>query len=348
MNPRIRKPHLRNILIPALAALLTIPFIACSSDDNSGSSNDPGDLVVYSGRSESLVDPIIQRFKEQTGIDVKVRYGGTGSLAATLLEEGDRTPADVFFAQDPGGLGAIESMLESIPGDILALVPEWARSPENKWVGISGRARVVVYNTDRVDPSELPDTLEGFTDPKWKGRIGWPPTNGSFQAMVTGMRILWGEERTRAWLDGIKANDPVEYAKNTPTVKAVADGEVDVGFVNHYYLHRFLAEEGDGFSARNYYPRGGGPGSVVLVAGAGIIDGADNSAQAREFLTFLLSNEAQQYFADETFEHPLIDGVRTSAGVPDVNDLARPVVDVSDLGDLKATQALLRDVGVLP
>ena len=351
MNRRFRKIKFQNILIPALAALLAIAFIACSSDDNSASSNnpdDPGELVVYSGRSESLVEPIIQRFREQTGIDVKVRYGNTGSLAATLLEEGDRTPADVFFAQDPGGLGAIESMLGSIPGDILSLVPEWARSPENKWVGISGRARVVIYNTDRVDPSELPDTLEGFTDPKWKGRIGWPPTNGSFQAMVTGMRVIWGEERTRAWLEGIKANDPVEYAKNTPTVQAVADGEVDVGFVNHYYLHRFLAEQGDGFSARNYYPRGGGPGSVVLVTGAGIIDGADNESQAREFLTFLLSNEAQQYFADETFEHPLIDGVRTSPNVPNVNDLALPLIDISDLGDLKATQALLRDVGVLP
>ncbi|MCH8222683.1 MAG: iron ABC transporter substrate-binding protein [Chloroflexi bacterium] len=348
MNPRFRKMKFRSILIPALAALLTVAFIACSSDDNGGSSNNRGDLVVYSGRSESLVDPIIQRFKEQTGIDVKVRYGNTGSLAATLLEEGGKTPADVFFAQDPGGLGAIESMLDTIPGDILGLVPEWARSPENKWVGISGRARVVIYNTDRIDPAELPDTLEGFTDPEWNGRIGWPPTNGSFQAMVTGMRILWGEERTRAWLEGIKANNPVEYAKNTPTVQAVADGEVDVGFVNHYYLHRFLAEEGDGFSARNYYPRGGGPGSVVLVAGAGIIDGADNRSQAREFLTFLLSKEAQQYFADETFEHPLIDGVQTSAGVPAVNDLARPIVDISDLGDLKATQALLRDVGVLP
>ena len=346
MSPTLRKSLFRRILIPTLTIPIAIALIGCSSD--SGNSDDPGELIVYSGRSESLVAPIIEQFKEQTGVDVKVRYGDTGSLAATLLEEGDKSPADIFFAQDPGGLGAVESMLGSIPGDILSLVPEWARSPEEKWVGISGRARVVIYNTDRIDPADLPDTLEGFTDPEWKGRIGWPPTNGSFQAMVTGMRILWGEPRTRAWLEGIKANDATEYAKNTPTVKAVADGEVDVGFVNHYYLHRFLAEEGDGFAARNYYPRGGGPGSVVLVAGAGILSNADNRSQARDFLAFLLGNQAQQYFADETFEHPLIDGVQTSPNVPDVNQLSRPVIDVSDLGDLAATQALLRDVGILP
>jgi iron(III) transport system substrate-binding protein len=207
---------------------------------------------------------------------------------------------------------------------------------------------VVVYNTDTLSPADLPDTLEGFTDPEWKGRIGWPPTNGSFQAMVTGMRIIWGEERTTAWLEGIQANDPVQYAKNTPTVQAVADGEVEIGFVNHYYLHRFLAEHGDSFAARNYYLPGGGPGAVVLVAGAAIIDGADNREQAEMFLEYLLNEESQKYFANQTYENPIVDGVSPSAGVPEIADLTRPSIDISDLGDLENTQGLLRKVGIIP
>ncbi|NQW17283.1 MAG: iron ABC transporter substrate-binding protein [Chloroflexi bacterium] len=326
--------------------------IACGSADEAVSSS--GDtaisetsreLIIYSGRSESLVDPILQRFEEVSGIDVKVRYGSTGALAATLLEEGDRTPADVFFAQDPGGLGAISEMLIPISTDVLNLVPEWARSPDSTWIGTSGRARVVVYNTENVSVDELPTNIEGFTDSKWKGRIGWPPSNGSFQAMVTGMRIIWGEQRTQDWLEGILANEPVIYAKNAPTVQAVSDGEVDVGFVNHYYLHRFIAEQGDDFPARNYYLPDGGPGSVVLVAGLGVID---PSSPAEEFIRFLLSKESQQYFADETFEHPLIAGVATQPGIPDIDSLARPTIDISDLGDLESTQALLRKTGVLP
>ena len=334
-------PGLRRVVTGALFLAVVSVLVACGSGDDSSSR----ELVIYSGRSESLVGPIIKRFEEVSGVDVKIRYGSTGALAATLLEEGDRTPADVFFAQDPGGLGAISEMLNPISPDVLNLAPEWARSPDGTWIGTSGRARVVVYNTNNLSIEDLPTSIEGFTDPKWKGRIGWPPTNGSFQAMVTGMRLIWGEEKTRNWLDGIMANEPVFYAKNTPTVQAVADGEVDVGFVNHYYLHRFLAEEGDGFAARNYYLPDGGPGSVVLVAGVGVID-VDSPAE--EFISFLLSQESQQYFADETYEHPLIDGVTTQPGIPTVDSLSRPTIDISDLGDLENTQKLLRDAGVLP
>jgi iron(III) transport system substrate-binding protein len=334
-------PGFRRIVLGALFLAVVSVSGACGSSSEAQSQ----ELIIYSGRSKSLVDPILKRFEEVSGVDVKIRYGSTGALAATLLEEGDRTPADVFFAQDPGGLGAVSEMLNPISSDVLNLAPEWARSPDGTWVGTSGRARVVVYNTEMLSVEDLPTSIEGFTDPKWKGRIGWPPTNGSFQAMVTGMRLIWGEEKTRNWLDGIMANGPVVYAKNTPTVQAVADGEVEVGFVNHYYLHRFLAEEGDGFAARNYYLPDGGPGSVVLVAGVGVID---VGSPAEEFISFLLSEESQQYFADETYEHPLIEGVATQPGIPNVDSLSRPTIDISDLGDLESTQKLLRDTGALP
>jgi len=346
----------RTVLMALGLATVLVLAIACSSDDqneNDGpgrwsSYSDGMELIIYSGRSESLVGPLIDKFEEATGIDAKVNYAGTGALAATLLEEGDRSPADVFFAQDPGGLGSIIELVKPLSDDLIGRVPDWARSPDNLWVGISGRARTVVYNTEALSPEDLPDTMDGFTDPKWKGRIGWAPTNGSFQAMVTGMRLIWGEDRTRDWLEGIVANDPSVYAKNTPTVAATGSGEVEVGFVNHYYLHRFLAEEGEGFAARNYFLPGGGPGSAVLVTGAAILKTSDNVTAAERFLYYLLSTEAQSYFAEETYEYPLIAGVSWADLLPDLASLNTPDIDVSDLGDLAATQNLLREVGALP
>ena len=305
-------------------------------------------LVVYSGRSESLVDAVIEQFSQASGIDVEVKYGGTAQLAATLLEEGNNSPADIFFAQDPGGLGAVEGMLSTLPDSILDRVPDWARSSEGKWVGLSGRARTVVYNPERISEEELPGDLWDFVNPEWKGRIGWAPTNASFQTMVSAMRALWGEEKTAEWLEGVQANNPVIYPKNTPQVAAVAAGEIDVGLVNHYYLFRFLAEEGENFPARNYHPREGGPGATIMVAGAGILDTTDNRDAAEKFLEFLLSTVGQQYFAGQTFEYPLVEGVKVPHVLVPLEEINHPSIQLKDLSDLAGTQRLLRETGVLP
>ncbi len=310
---------------------------------------DPGSLIIYSGRSESLVAPIIEQFEEVSGINVAVKYGKTGEIAATLLEEGDNSPADVFFAQDPGGLGEVANagMMMTLPTSIMDKVPAWARSPQSEWVGISGRARVVVYNTDSLTTDQLPTSMEDFTKPEWKGRIGWAPTSSSFQAMVTAMRVVWGEDRTREWLLGIQRNEPTVYPKNTPTVAATAAGEVDVGFVNHYYLHRFIAEEGEDFAARNYHVATGGPGGVILVAGGGILKSAENKDNAERFFNFMLSKVAQQYFAGQTFEYPLVEGVRTNRILTPLDEINNPDIDMASLDDLSGTQMLLRDLGIL-
>ena len=309
---------------------------------------DPGELVIYSGRSESLVDPIIQQFQGVSGIDVQVKYAGTGALAATLLEEGANSPADVFYAQDPGGLAAVSAMMTHLPDDIIELTPEWARSADGHWVGITGRARVVVYGTDDLTEADLPDDLWGFTAPEWKGRVGWAPTNGSFQAMVTALRAGWGEERTEEWLRAMLANEVQMYPKNTPQVAAAAAGEIAVGLVNHYYLYRFIAEEGEDFGARNAHLRGAGPGAIVLVSGAGILESAENPENAEAFIRFLLSKVGQQYFAGNTFEYPLVDGVRPSVLLTPLADINQPDITLADLSDLAGTQALLQKVGALP
>ncbi len=307
-------------------------------------------LVIYSGRSETLVEPIIELFRQETGADVQVRYGNTAEMAATLLEEGANSPADLFWAQDPGGLGAVAEagLLADLPEEILSMVPEQFRSPQGNWVGISGRARVVVYNTEAVSPGDLPDDIWGFTDPAWEGRIGWAPTNGSFQVMVTTMRQVWGQERTAEWLEGIQANNPSVYDGNTPIVAAVGAGEVAVGFVNHYYLYRFLAEEGETFGARNYFLPGGGPGSLVMVAGSGILKTSNSRELANQFLAYLLSEQAQVYFTTETFEYPVRPGVSLPSELVPIGQLNPVDIALGDLSDLAGTIELLQATGVLP
>ena len=318
-----------------------------AASDSAMAMQSPGSLVVYSGRSESLVGPIIEQFREATRIDVQVKYGSTSAMAATLQEEGSNSPADVFWAQDPGALGTLSPMFKPLPSDVTLAVPEWARDSDGRWVGVSGRARVIVYNTD-LGEDELPKSVQELTDPKWKGRIGWPPTNASFLVMVTAMRHLWGEDETRDWLEGMLANDVKVFPKNTPIVDAAGKGEVDVGLVNHYYLHRFLAEHGDEFGARNLFLKEGGPGSLVMVAGAGILSTSPNSDNAEAFVRFLVSRVAQQYFAASTYEYPLIEGVKTHRLLPPIESLNGPGIDFALLDDLAGTETLLRDTGVIP
>ena len=308
-----------------------------------------GALVVYSGREEGLVGPIIEQFEEETGIDAQVRYGDTAELASTIAEEGENSPADVFFAQDPGALGAIaeEGAFAELPEETLNRVPEQFRSPEGLWVGTSGRARVIAYNTEALQEEDLPPSIFDFTEPEWSGRIGWAPTNGSFQAFVTALRAIEGEDRAREWLEGIQANDPVVYPDNSTTLDAVASGEVEVGFVNHYYLYRALAEQGEDFGARNYYLENGDPGALVIVAGTGILQTADNPEEAQRFVDYLLAEQAQQYFADETYEYPMIEGVQTPEGLVPLSEIQTPQVDLGDLDDLQGTLELLRETGVL-
>ena len=324
-----------------------------ASGGGSASGGEPvsgeGSLVVYSGRNEELVGPIIERFEEESGTDVEVRYGDTAELAATILEEGANSPADVFLSQDAGALGAVadRGLLSPLSGEVLERVEERFRDPDSRWVGVSGRARVVAYNTEALGEEDLPDSILGFIDPEWEGRLGWAPTNGSFQAFITALRLIEGEEVAREWLEGIQANDPQVYENNLAILQGVASGDIEAGFVNHYYLFQRQEEEGGDVPVNNYYFRNGDPGALVNVAGAGILDTSDNAPAAGEFLDFLLSEEAQQYFANETFEYPLVEGIPINEELVPLSEIETPNIDLSNLDDLEGTLELLRETGVL-
>jgi iron(III) transport system substrate-binding protein len=332
--------------IPLLALAVAIGGVGCGGDDGGSGS---GKLTVYSGREEELVAPLLEQFEQQSGVDLEVRYGDSAELAATIAEEGDNSPADVFFAQDPGSLGALEEegLLAELPDEILDRVPERFRDPDGRWTGTSGRVRVLAYNTEELSEAEVPDSVFDLTDPKWKGKIGFPPTNASFQAFVTAMRLSVGEERTREWLEGFAANDPRTYEKNTPVVEAVAAGEIELGLVNHYYLYLVKEEQPDAPVA-NHFLEAGDPGALVSVAGAAILDTTDDEELARDFVEYLLSDEGQRFYTEEAeeAEYPLAEGIEPKEGLPALDTLDGPDVQLDAFGpELEKTLELIREVG---
>lgn len=322
---------------------LTLLASACSSDSGSDS------LTLYSGRSEDLVQPVIDAFIEDTGINVTVKYAGSADLAATILEEGDASPADVFFAQDPASLGtvALAGLFDQLPQGVLESVPSRFSDTGGRWVGTSGRARVVVYNADQVSESDLPANEDAFTDPAWSGRVAIAPTNGSFLAFVAAKILLDGEAATKTWLDGMAANNAPKYPKNSPIVAAVNAGEVETGLVNHYYLLRALAENPDEPGLNYFFPEASA-GSLVMPAGAGILSSSGNKAAAEKFVTWLLNEESQTYFADETFEYPLVPGIPANAALPAIESITTPSIDLSELATVLDTATdLVADAGLL-
>ena len=298
---------------------------------------DGGTVVIYSGRTENLVKPILDRFSEETGIDVEVRYGNTSDLALLIEEEGDQAPADVFLSQSPGAVGYLDQrgLLGTLDDGIVDLVPEQFHAGDGSWVGVSGRQRVLAFNPQIVPEEELPSSVLDLTGEEWSGRIGIAPSNASFQDFVSAMRIELGDEATTEWLEGIAANDPVTFANNSAIVAAIGRGEIDVGLVNHYYVYQAMAEDPD-FPGRNHNFAADDIGSLVIVTAASVLAGAEHTDEANELVEFLLSDEAQRYFSDETFEYPLANGVEPADVLPDVDLAAASDVDL-DFDDLGPT-----------
>ena len=345
--PKLRSNRVRFAAALAASSLALIAS-ACGGDDED-SSGESETLTVYSGREEEYVGSVFEDFEAQTGISVDVRYGDSAELAATLVEEGENSPADVFFSQDAGSLGAVEDeeLFAALPEEVVSAVDPRFRSTEGNWVGTSGRARVIGYNTEAVSADELPDSILELADPVWKDRIGWAPTNGSFQAAVTAMRLVEGEDKTLEWLEGMVANDPEEFSDNEAIRDAIAAGEIDVGLLNHYYIAEARAEEGPGYPVEAHFTSGGDAGSLINVAGIGLLAASERQDVGAEFAEFVLSPESQRHFAEEVKEYPLIDEVEADPLIVPLAEIEQPDVDLSELDDLQGTLALLEEAGAL-
>ena len=341
-------------LVLAAAVAAALALVGCGGDDDtnpsgtSGASGDGGSLTIYSGREEDVVAQLYKDFEAASGIKLEVRYGGSAELASQISEEGGNSPADVFFSQDAGTLGAVDEQLAPLSAAQLARIPKNFQSPDGHWIGTSGRSRVVAYNTTKLKPADLPNTILEYTDPKFRGRLGIAPTNASFQAFVTVMRIAYGDDKTKAWLEALKDNDVKTYEKNLPILEAIASGEIDLGLVNHYYL-ALLKEEQPDAPVANHFLTPGDPGAFVNVAGVGILASSKKKGPAAKFVDYLLSDEGQKYYTtkSEESEYPLVEGIPGPEGLPALKELLGPGVGVTDLGaEERKTLELLTEVGL--
>ncbi|MGA1323816.1 MAG: iron ABC transporter substrate-binding protein [Candidatus Nanopelagicales bacterium] len=350
---------MKKILTASLALVFGLSLLTgCASES---STNTPESITIYSGRSETLVAPLFEKFTEETGIGIEVRYGDSADLAAQIIEEGENRQADVFFSQDAGALGALENenILLELPSDITSLVADIYKSEANKWVGVSGRARVFNYNPERV--TEVPKSVLDLMDPSWKGRIGIAPTNASFQAFVTALRVLKGDELARNFLLAMKENAEI-YESNDVILSAVEAGQIDAGLINHYYWYARAKEVGNNTSevvseesgtttsdtkpmiSKIAWFEAGDVGNLVNVAGVGALNTSDATLT---FIKWLLSKDTQQFFVDTTFEYPLVEGVMPALDLPALADIEKPEINLTSLSSLQRTLELLSDVGLL-
>lgn len=328
------------LALAALVALLSLAASACGGGDDR--------LTIYSGRTEQLVGPLLEQFAQETGIPIDVRYGDSTDLALLIAEEGGKSPADVFLSQSPGAVGflAEKGLLAPIGEETIGVVDERYRGAGGLWVGLTGRQRVLVYNEELVSEADLPQSVLELADPAYAGQVAVAPSNASFQDFVTVMRQTIGEDETLAWLTAMAENDAPVYTNNNAVVEAVGRGEVPMGLVNHYYNYRFL-EEDPSLPSRNYVFPGGDIGAMVLVSTASVLASTEHAEEASSFVEFLLSPEAQRYFAEETFEYPLVAGTDPPEGLPDLAALELPAYEIETLGaELTETARLIDESGI--
>ena len=303
-----------------------------------------GELTVYSGRGEFLVGDLLSYIGDlYDGFSVTPRYGGSTDLVNQIINEGDGSQADVFYSVNAGSLGALADAdrTEPLPEDILNLVRSEFQTEE--WIGTSGRARTVPYNTNAFSEDDLAEDIMAYSE--FDGDLGWAPSYGSCQAFVTAMRILEGEEATRQWLEDVVEAGIQGYPDEFAVCQAVADGEVDAGLTNHYYIQRVLAGSPDAPIATAFTENDAG--SIFNVAGAAVTDVAADTTLAENFIRHLLSAEAQDYFARTTFEYPLIPDVEPVGDLPTIDELNPPSeLDLTQLSDVEPTIDLMRDVGI--
>lgn len=329
--------------VAAAIALAGGLLVGCGSDDGDGD----GAVVMYSGRSEELVGPLITRL-DANGVQVTASYD---RKATQILEEGKASPADVFFAQDAGELGRLADagLLAELPNDIVELIPETYRTEGNNWAAVTARSRVLAFNPDQLEAADLPEGIDGLLAPEYRGKIGYAPTNASFKSFVTALRVLRGEDGAKAWLTAFLANDPQTYEKNGQILDAVNEGTISAGLINHYYWAAAVEEKGlENVKSRLHFFSNGDPGALVNVAGAAVLASSPNKERSFDVIRALLNDDSQRYFADETGEYPIVaDVVVNVPDLPKLSTLSPPKLQLDDLADLDGTEKLLTEVGAL-
>jgi iron(III) transport system substrate-binding protein len=335
----------KSALLAVVLALFATLLSGCSSSNEQAT--EVTELTVYSGRSEEFIAPFFAEWEAQSGITLNIRYGDSAELAAQILEEGSNSPADLFLSQDAGSLGAVAAagLFTQLRDEIAAAIPAQYVAANRNWVGVTGRARVFAYAPDRV--KVLPQSIADLTKPEYKNQVGIAPTNASFQAFLTALIESKGADFAKSWLKGLQANGVKIYPKNSAIVEAIDKGEISIGLVNHYYIWEVSEGLGRAINVKNGFFAPGDLGNLINVSGAGVLASSTKYAAAEDLINFLTSASSQAKFVSETHEYSLISGAAAPTDVPALDLIGAPAVDLATLKNIKATQDLLIEVGLL-
>ena len=327
---------------------LTLVSLALASALLSSCSSEP-DLVVYNAQHEELMNEIVPLFEEETGLDVELRHGKDLELANQIVAEGKDSPADVFLTENSPAMSIVDNagLFTKVSEKATAPIPDQYVPSSGNWTGFIARSTVVMYNTDQATEADMPTSILDFARPEWKGRVSFSPTGADFQAIVSAVLELEGEEATRAWLAGLKENG-VELQNNLVVLQSVNAGEVEAGIAYHYYWYRDQAEAGDNSDSSALHFFGSeDPGAFLSVSGAGVLASSEHQDTAQQFVEFLTSAEGQRAMAESyALEYPLNPDASLPAEVKPFDELEPPAVDVSTLNGPKVTE-LMTEAGLL-
>ena len=332
----------KNLLMACAAAVLTAPMLTACGDDGPF-------ITVYNAQHEELIAEVAPLFEEETGIEVKLRSGSDLELANQLVQEGDASPADVFLTENSPAMSLVDNagLFTKVDQETLDLIPPEYVPANRNWIGFMGRSTVAMYNTDALSEDDMPDSILDFADPEWADRISYSPTGADFQAIVSAVLELEGEQATREWLDGLAANG-TEYDGNDVVLESVDSGEVDAGIAYHYYWYRDQKEAGEhSDNSELHFFDDQDPGAFVSVSGAGVLASSDKQTNAQKFVNFLAGVDGQQAIADSyALEYPLNPEVSLDPPVKPFEELEPPRIDVATLNSEPVTE-LMQEEGLL-
>ncbi len=306
-------------------------------------------LTVYSAQHESLVRTMLEDFTEETGIELEFRDANDSELANQIVQEGDASPADVFLTENSPAISVVDEagLLAPLDDATLEQVDEAYRPSSGTWIGFAARSTVLIYNPAEIAEDELPDSMLDLAGPEWEGRVGVAAGGADFQAIVSAVLELEGEDATREWLTGQEQNSEI-YSSNTAVMKAVDEGEVPVGITYHYYWYRDQAQNGlIGDDARLHYLGNQDPGAFLSVSGAGVLASSDQAEDAQRLVEYLTSRGAQERLAQSSaLEYAVGTGVDSADVLPPLAELDAPLVDPGALDAPQVTE-LMQEVGLL-
>ena len=350
METMFRREVIRRIGFAATTVVLAATLTACGG----GSSGSTGavSITLYNGQHQQTTQALVAAFEHQTGIHVKERDGDEASLAEQIVQEGSSSPADVFFTENSPALMSLQEKGLLAPGlpQCVAQVPAKYSSPQGDWVGVSARVSVLVYNTSQLQAAQLPTSVLGLADPRWKGKLALAPTETDFQPVVTSIALSRGQAAALAWLKAVKANASSHIDPDNETVTAdVNSGQAALGLIDHYYWYRLAKQSGSGsVHSQLAYFAAGDPGYVIDVSGAAVVKSTKHQTAAQELLAFLVSATGQQVMANsDSFEYPLRPGVPAPAGLKPFDELQPAPVTIAQLGDGSEALKLIQQAQLL-